>query len=92
MSNTFLIAYAIIINCLFALHGTIGTNTIRAKVVGFIGFFMFLPALFGFVTLAVYLSEDSTSLWWPASVVFFGTLITCGVMGAATWLTDKVDA
>jgi hypothetical protein len=91
MSNNFLIVYAIIINTMIGLTGTIHANNIRAKVTGFVGFFTFLPTLAIFIGVAVHVSENSTSAWW-ALVPFVGALIACAWTGAWAWLTDKLDA
>lgn len=91
MNNTFLIAYAIAMFTMAGLIGTIDAKTMAAKVVGFVGMFLALPALGGVVAIAVYLDEHSGNGWASLLAMVMGIGLFVAFGGVMVRTQDRLD-
>ena len=91
MNNYFLIAYAIFILTMMGLTGTVAAETVASKIVGFVGMFLTLPAIFGIVAIAVTLDENIGNGWLTFGSVVFNMALFVALVGVMCYAQEKLD-
>lgn len=91
MNNTFLIAYAIFILTMMGLTGTIAAETVASKIVGFVGMFLALPAIYGIVEITIMLDENIGNDWLTLASFVFNIVLFVASLGAMFYVQEKLD-